>query len=58
MFSFEDSYYSIITIIAALVALIIISKTKKNSKEQFSFWNCIKHDLVYRWFVALSNEFT
>ncbi len=37
MFSFEDCYYSIITIIAALVALIIISKTKKNVKNNFLF---------------------
>ena len=37
MFSFEGSYYSMITIIVALVALIIISKTNKTVKNNFLF---------------------
>ena len=37
MFSFEGSYYYMITIVVALFALIIISKTKKNIKNNFLF---------------------
>ena len=37
MFSFEDSYYSVITIIIALVALIMISKKNKTVKNDFLF---------------------
>jgi len=37
IFSFKDCYYSIITIIVALVALIIISKTNKTVQNNFLF---------------------
>ena len=37
MFSFEDSYYSVITTIIALVALLIISKRNKTVKNDFLF---------------------
>ena len=37
MFSFEGSYYSMLAIIVALIALIIISKTNKNIKNNFLF---------------------
>jgi competence protein ComEC len=37
MFSFKGGYYSSITIIVALVALIIISKTNKTVKNNFLF---------------------
>lgn len=37
MFSFQGSYYSMITMLVALFALIIISKTNKNIKNNFLF---------------------
>ena len=37
MFSFEGSYYSMIALVVAFCALIIISKTNKNIKSNFLF---------------------